>query len=98
MVENFTPGPWRVEVDSPLRVLACDPRVTVVCPDLGPASNDQCLANARLIAAAPTLYAALVNLRARFHRCCIHAGNDEATATASCAQADAAIAQATGAS
>ena len=50
-----TPGPWVVDVQSPLRVLASDPRQTIVAPDLGPPSNPSCLADARLIAAAPDL-------------------------------------------
>ncbi len=51
-------------------------------------------ANARLIAAAPKLLAALKNLVPRFESCAMAHGNDRETVESSSAQARAAIAEA----
>ena len=52
---------------------------------------------APLIAAAPGLLAALMDLRSRFHSACIANGSDAWSADAACRNADAAIARASGA-
>jgi hypothetical protein len=61
---------------------------------------EEARANAALIVHAvnchEALLAALKELRARFHRCCLHSGSDRDAADASCAAADAAIADAEG--
>lgn len=56
-----TPGPWQVDEqrDYCPRVLACDPRATIVAEVSGSPSNPQAMADCHLIAAAPDLYAAL---------------------------------------
>lgn len=53
----FTPGPWWV--DKRFRVLAADERHTIVHVPPGSFENLKREADARLIAAAPDLYAAL---------------------------------------
>ena len=55
----YTPGPWKVVFPE---VLATDPRATIVCSVTGAQSNDQAVADANLIAAAPALLEALENM------------------------------------
>jgi len=54
---KFTPGPWEVDAT---RILANDERRTVVCEVTGSIKYSSTQADARLIAAAPDLYAAAV--------------------------------------
>lgn len=56
-----TPGPWRVDEEG-CRVLATDNRSTIICEVVGSMSNPTVAAEARLIAAAPDLLEALVEL------------------------------------
>ena len=57
------PGPWFVpDDDRPHRVLADDDRRTVICEMAGGRSNDAYTQCARLIAAAPDMYALLVRV------------------------------------
>lgn len=57
-----TPGPWRVDPDDATSVLASDDRVTIVACVTGASSNPVTVADAHLIAAAPDLLSALVNV------------------------------------
>jgi hypothetical protein len=57
---QHTPGTWYADAHpSGLRILTDDARSTIICQQIGPASNAQARANARLIAAAPELLEAL---------------------------------------
>ena len=60
MGAGFTPGPWTHEPDWPTDVI-CAPNAphapSVATIDIGPGDRKECEANARLIAAAPELYA-----------------------------------------
>jgi hypothetical protein len=59
-----TPGTWYVDAHpSGLRVLSDDERGTIVCHQIGPASNAEAMSDARLIASAPAMYALLKSLR-----------------------------------
>lgn len=53
---KHTPGPWKVVG---MEVHACDDRATVVCEVTGASTNPVAVADARLIAAAPEMLAAL---------------------------------------
>lgn len=101
-----TPGPWFVDDVTNMPVVY----VTTHAPpystdDDGYSALDEIavlygdevrIANARLIAAAPELLAALQNLVPRFERACAYAENDPETIALSVADARAAIAKATG--
>lgn len=56
---RHTPGPW---VADGLSVIASDARATIVATVTGAASNPTAVADARLVAAAPDLLAALADL------------------------------------
>jgi len=99
-----TPGPWRVE---PMVAYGRD----IYAGDIwiGQANNnhdyppgdfptnEECDANARLIATAPDLLEALEDMTARFERCCRYNGNaDEEMLAESTKDAHAAIAKAKG--
>lgn len=59
-----TPGTWYVDTHpSGLRVLSDEERGTIICEQIGPASNAEAMADARLIASAPAMYALLKKLR-----------------------------------
>ena len=65
---KHTPGPWAVELpygEPGVYVTAAPPRGTnpLICRMSGPVQTAEAVANARLIAAAPDLLAALENLR-----------------------------------
>lgn len=79
--ERHTPGPWK---DGP--VFQREDRAIFWTDDGKPGRWQRRLddkqghfsaADARLIAAAPELLAALENLIPRFEACCLHAGSDE---------------------
>src|SRR5690349_19285839 len=53
-MSQHTPGPWKVNLPG-LKVLATDPRGTIICEVSGAESNPQARADARLIAAAPRM-------------------------------------------
>jgi hypothetical protein len=52
-------GPWIVDTEGN-RILACDPRATIICHMSATTRNPEVMADARLIAAAPDLLAALI--------------------------------------
>lgn len=60
---SSTPGSWRVEEHhSGYRILADDPRSTIIASGIGPLSNLQARDDAFLIAAAPALLEVLQKL------------------------------------
>jgi hypothetical protein len=60
---KHSPGPWRLDFnDGSMRVLAAGGPDPVVAHSLGDASIPEYLADARLIAAAPEMLEALMNL------------------------------------
>jgi hypothetical protein len=68
MNTSFTPGPWSIDESKAYNNLVVSSTVTgdAICEVLCEPESDLIgTANARLIAAAPTLYAALHNLIAR---------------------------------
>jgi hypothetical protein len=100
MSTTHTPGPWTFkhagDESGDIGILSDGPAVVAECfPDIrirDEGAHDECLANARLIAAAPELLEALRNL------ICDHGGSravsrDDERAIAACA----AISKATGA-
>ena len=69
MTAKHTPGPWRAVPGCPEWTVEADGRgevwnVAVVCDDCDDSDTE---ANARLIAAAPDLLAALKDMRAHYH-------------------------------
>jgi hypothetical protein len=61
---TFTPGPWAVQGQGySTQVYAADGRHYNICADIDLNGNPENQANARLIAAAPDLYDALVQCR-----------------------------------
>lgn len=91
-VEKFTPGPWAVYEDSPATSVYCDDEFGNRVADCNSAfttlPKEQRIANAKLIAAAPDLYAACKEFIRK-----VEAG--EAKSTASYEQMKAAIQKAT---
>lgn len=60
MKPKHTPGPWRIESDG--SSMAMGGQVCIVSPAPDNASRDEEQANARLIAAAPQMFAALCHI------------------------------------
>lgn len=59
-MSQHTPGPWTVESDQ--TTVSMGGQCVIVAPAPDTASREECIANARLIAAAPELYRALREL------------------------------------
>lgn len=69
---KHTPGNWYVDAHpNGLRVLSDDARATIIAQNIGPSSNPEAVADASLIAAAPSLLKAaefaLSNLMRNLH-------------------------------
>lgn len=100
MTAVHTPGPWDAEFNGTIRFTPDDSRplvseviaVVLANNDIGSFKFERQAANARLIASAPDLLAALRNLSAAFHK-----GDDDCTPSQLAAKkaARAAIARAT---
>ncbi len=88
-----TPGPWRLSSTSPEVVLAGRDIVVADTLQSGGTQLSECAANARLIAAAPDLLAALLSMRCE--GCGISVGGRD-SGCPSCADARAAIAKVRG--
>ena len=90
---EHTPGPWRVKYheSSPDQIAAVVSDHDLVC-----AMSIDGNANARLIAAAPELLAALEQTITRFERCMVQAGSDPEFARAATQAARTVIATARG--
>lgn len=96
-MSGFTPGPWFYEgAECGGRVLACDDRETIIHqPPCNP-WNEQVRADARLIAAAPDLLAALVAMNADYKKALAAIAKHDGPVTSRLSdEADAAIAKAT---
>ena len=61
---KHTPGLWLVDTEHNVRVIANDRRATIIAEVCGAKSNPSTMADARLIAAAPQLLAALRDMLA----------------------------------
>ena len=59
---KHTPGPWRVDPDFPSDVQTADGLREICNPSPSDATDEELLANARLIAAAPDMLAVLKRL------------------------------------
>lgn len=97
---THTPGPWKAEWNS---VAGQDcfslrgPNDESIVGGCGCCGSPWCdLDDGRLIAAAPDLLAQLRDMRERFYRCATSNGSDAEFVATACANADAAIAKATG--
>ena len=99
---EHTPGPWRSDspyVSAPSgahRKIVADCYQDPSWRDSIAISDDECIANAHLIAAAPELLAALGETVSRFERCIVHAGSDPEFAREAVKAARAVIAKARG--
>lgn len=101
---GHTPGPWPVtRTGDGKRYIIGDGLIEgpggyevaeVYADDCDPAVA---LANANLIGAAPDLLRELINLRRRFHNCCLGGGSSSEYVAGCTPDADDAIARATGA-
>lgn len=98
-MSDFTSGPWRA-----LKALrrTADGRDVVEIADqsglvqIAEADGTRKHANARLIAAAPDLLTALINITGRFEAACAFTGNDAEMIAAATGDVRAVIARATG--
>ena len=76
-----TPGPWTMDPEGELAISIEDADGSVVCDVHGAArgssaiSDPLCIANTRLITAAPKLLAALEAIRARLQECAVSGKN-----------------------
>ena len=61
-MSKFTSGPWFITEQDPPEIHGSDERRTVVCITTAPRSNEWNMADARLIAAAPEMYEALLKI------------------------------------
>lgn len=95
---KFTPGPWKVHPVDDCTVVASDGSEVAAIdgdynqPDTWPIME----ANARLIAAAPDLYEALVDIEQMIHNCADAPRNPDSLPMMVLHHARAAIAKATG--
>ena len=92
MVAQHTPGPWLVLPDDDIPGHREADRVKIGSRDYDVGSS----ANARLVAAAPDLLAALKLFRTKVYNAALCSGMDHEWATEACSLADAAIAKAEG--
>jgi len=65
MNAQHTPGPWAQAIHSPADIVVGDTQIASARYGLNGISRDQAIANARLIAAAPELLAALEAMLAK---------------------------------
>ncbi len=103
---KHTPGPWSAFVVEDTMTVSVDigPHPSGYRPNVVDWTGfdtcglpfDQQVANARLIAAAPDLLAALKQFRTKVYNAALGSGMDDEWATVACSVADAAIAKAEG--